>query len=120
MQRLGGMYAEHFNRRHARWGHLFGSRFKSHLVVDRRYLIAAARYIVLNPVRAGITATAGEWPWSSYRVTAGVSRMPRWLAADKLLDEFHPEDPDVAVAYYREFVSAAANEEEGVRPLYRG
>jgi putative transposase len=36
--------------------------------------------MVLNPVRARMVGTAGEWPWSSYRATAGLERAPEWLA----------------------------------------
>jgi putative transposase len=116
MQRLGGIYAERFNRRYARWGHLFGARFKSHLVETDSHLLGAARYIVLNPVRACITATADEWPWSSYLATACLKRAPRWLDIDSILEQFHPSDRERAAASYREFVRAGA--EVGVRPLY--
>jgi REP element-mobilizing transposase RayT len=114
MQRLGSLYAEHFNRRYTRWGHLFGGRFKAHLVQSDNHLLTTARYVVLNPVRAGITATAAEWPWSSYAATAGLTRAPHWLAVDALLMRFHPTDRDTATSYYREFVC----DEAGVRPLY--
>lgn len=116
MQRLGSVYAEHFNRRYARWGHLFGGRFKSHLVKTEAHVLTAARYIVLNPVRAGITATAAEWPWSSYLATAGVKRAPHWLAVDAILEQFHPSDRERAATFYREFVCASPD--GGVRPLY--
>jgi putative transposase len=35
--------------------------------MDEPYLVAAARYVELNPVRAALAADAGEWPWSSAR-----------------------------------------------------
>ncbi len=38
-----------------------------------------ARYVVLNPVRAGMTATAGQWRWSNYRATGGLGPAPAWL-----------------------------------------
>jgi hypothetical protein len=43
------------------------------------------RYVVLNPVRAGMCALPHQWPWSSYRATAGLDSTPsfldiRWLA----------------------------------------
>ena len=119
MQRLSGIYAQHFNIGRGRWGHLFGGRFKSELVISRSYLLASARYIVLNPVRAGLTLTADEWPWSSYAATAGLAKAPKWLAVDAVLREFHPTDRELAVAYYREFVAAGTAEPDaGVRPLY--
>lgn len=67
MHRLLTTYVIGFNRRHEREGHLFQARFKSVLCLDDRYLIALVRYIHQNPVRAGITSTPGDWPWSSHR-----------------------------------------------------
>ena len=48
-----------------RWrGHLWQGRFAS-FVLDDYYLLAATRYVELNPVRAGLAARAEDWPWSS-------------------------------------------------------
>jgi REP-associated tyrosine transposase len=50
-----------------RWtGHLFQSRFGA-VVMDEPHLLAAARYIALNPVVAGLVSRAEDWPWSSTR-----------------------------------------------------
>ena len=49
-----------------RTGHLFQSRFGS-AVMDEEHLMAAARYVALNPVRAGLAARAWDWRWSSVR-----------------------------------------------------
>jgi putative transposase len=50
-----------------RWtGHLFQGRFGA-VVMDEPHLLAAARYIVLNPVVAGLVSRAEEWPWSRAR-----------------------------------------------------
>ena len=64
MERLNGLYAKTFNRRHRRSGHLFGERFNSEFVQTAGHLYEAGRYIVLNPVRAGVCATPAEWPWT--------------------------------------------------------
>ena len=45
-------------------GHLWQGRFNS-TAMDERHLIAAARYVAMNPVAAGMTRRAGDWPWSS-------------------------------------------------------
>jgi putative transposase len=51
----------------ARWsGHLFQNRYGS-VVMDDAHLIAAVRYVSLNPVRARLVAHAQDWPWSSVR-----------------------------------------------------
>jgi putative transposase len=67
LHRLNGLYAQRFNHRHERTGHLFGDRFHGWLVRDEDHLRATCRYVVLNPVRAGLCATASEWPWSAPR-----------------------------------------------------
>ena len=45
-------------------GHLWQGRFASY-PMDERYLLAVARYVELNPIRAGITDKAEQYPWSS-------------------------------------------------------
>jgi REP element-mobilizing transposase RayT len=72
MHRLNGQYAQQFNRKYGRKGHLRGDRYTPTPVETESHLIAAFRYIVRNPVRAGLTQSPSEWPWSSYRGTAGL------------------------------------------------
>jgi putative transposase len=107
MQDLEGRYASFFNARHQRVGHLFQGRFKGHLVDSEAYLLSLSRYIVLNPVRAGMVETPGEWRWSSYRATAGLAAVPRWLDPAPILDAFNADDWNKAMHGYREFVAAA-------------
>ena len=57
-------YTRHINFREGWRGHLWQGRFAS-FVMDARYTLAAARYIELNPVRAGLSAVAEAYPWSS-------------------------------------------------------
>jgi putative transposase len=50
-----------------RWtGHLWQGRFGS-FPMDETYLLLCARYVGLNPVRAGLASKAVDWPWSSVR-----------------------------------------------------
>jgi REP element-mobilizing transposase RayT len=62
--RLNGVYAEEFNERHKRHGHLFGDRFASWIVDTEEHLATTWRYILLNPVRAGLCELSHEWPYS--------------------------------------------------------
>ena len=71
MRQLNGPYTQRFNRRQGRVGHVFQGRFKSILVERDAHLLEVARYVVLNPVRAGMVRSVKDWPWSSYRATAG-------------------------------------------------
>jgi len=57
-------YTRLINFREGWRGHLWQGRFSS-FPMDESYLLAAARYIELNPVRAGLCAEAGEYAWSS-------------------------------------------------------
>ena len=57
-------YTRHINFREQWKGHLWQGRFGSFLM-DEKYLLAATRYIELNPVRAGLVSIPEEYPWSS-------------------------------------------------------
>jgi REP element-mobilizing transposase RayT len=78
MHWFGTCTAHSFNRRHERSGHLFQGRFGSKVVEDHAYLLELARYLPLNPVRAGLCRSPEEWPWSSHAATAGL-RAARWF-----------------------------------------
>ncbi len=71
MRQLNGVFTQYSNRRHRRTGHLFQGRYKAILVDADRYLLELARLVVLNPVRAGMVADAGDWPWSSNGAMVG-------------------------------------------------
>jgi hypothetical protein len=107
MHDLDGDYAQQFNRRHGRVGHLFQGRFKSHLVEKETYLLRLCRYMVLNPVRAGMVQTAAGWKWSSYRSTALLEPPPPWLEIDWTLRHFGT-DRRAAAKRYRDFVAEGA------------
>jgi REP element-mobilizing transposase RayT len=104
MRQLNGVFTQYSNRRHGRTGHLFQGRYKAILVDGDSYLLELARYVVLNPVRAGMVGEAGEWPWSSYRAMVGAAEPPAWLAPDGLLAVFSKQRP-AAVRRYRKFVA---------------
>ena len=111
MHWLNGKYAGWFNRRHKRWGHLFGGRFKAILVEKETYFTNVLRYVVLNPVGAGMVERPEDYRWSSYRSTAGLEKAPEWLDIRAALDPFAP-DAAVAVRYYREFVAEKIGADE--------
>ena len=64
VHRLNGSYAQRFNQRHGRTGHLFGDRYSARVIEDEDYLRVACEYVLNNPVRAGLCAQATEWRWS--------------------------------------------------------
>ena len=59
-------YSRRINFREKWRGYLWQGRFAS-FVMDEPYLLAAARYVELNPVRARLVSSPGDWPWSSAR-----------------------------------------------------
>ncbi|HEY6030956.1 MAG TPA: transposase [Gaiellaceae bacterium] len=74
MQRVNGLYARSFNKRHGRRGHLFSARFGSRFVQTQEDLLGVVRYIALNPLDEPTCRHPSDWPWSSYRNTvAGVA-----------------------------------------------
>ena len=104
MQWLNGRYAQTFNRRHGHIGHLFQSRFASNPIEHDAHLVASCRYAILNPVRAGLCTSPHEWPWSSYRATAGLGRPLGLVTTDRLLAQF-ADERDRAQERYRNFVA---------------
>ena len=79
MRHVNGIFTQRMNRRHGKVGHLFQGRFKAILVDRDAYLLEVCRYVDLNPVRAGLVASARDWPWSSYLALTGASPAPHWL-----------------------------------------
>jgi REP element-mobilizing transposase RayT len=109
MRQLNGVYTQQFNRRHRLVGHLFQGRFKGILVERDSYLLELSRYVVLNPVRAGMVGQAGDWPWSSYLAMVGAEPAPAWLVADWVLGQFGP-DRASAQAGYAAFVAGGVGQ----------
>jgi len=104
MRHLNGVYTQASHRRHRRSGHLFQGRFKGILVDRESHLLELTRYVVLNPVRAGMVASPEEWPWSSHGALVGDVAVPAWLAADALLGQFGDRRA-TARRRYRRFVA---------------
>jgi putative transposase len=113
MRQLNGVYSQRFNRRHSRTGHLFGGRFHAVVVERDAHLREVARYIVLNPVRAGLVDDPVEWRWSSYHATIGDAAIPAFLTIDWLLALSGSADRGEAQRAYRAFVSAGFDRAEG-------
>jgi putative transposase len=90
MRKLLTWYAQYYNRRHRRSGHLFENRYKSILCDEDNYLLSLVRYIHLNPVRARIVKTIDElnrYPWSGHRALTGKVKYP-WMDTEYVLAQF--------------------------------
>jgi putative transposase len=101
-------YARWFNWKHGRTGHLFERRYQAFLAQNDTAFQSLARYIHLNPVRAGIVERPDDHSWSSYAsyVAAGRPGLS-WLATDFLLSMFG-ETRCQAVASLRSFTESDA------------
>jgi putative transposase len=75
MQRLLSVHAQEFNRRWHRFGHLFADRFSARIIEDEAYLNEACRYVLDNPIRAGIAASPTDWPWNGGLSFEALSRV---------------------------------------------
>jgi REP-associated tyrosine transposase len=110
MQTLNGGFSRRTSVKYGRVAHLFKNRFGHKPVETTEQFLWTGRYIVLNPVAAGICAEARQWRWSSYRACAGYERPPTWLDVDGFFERagFDGVDPRAA---YRRYV------EEGPIPV---
>jgi REP element-mobilizing transposase RayT len=88
MQYLKSSYALWFNALRGREGHLFERPYYSQTLDYEAHLFAICRYTVLNPVRAGLCLHPADWPWSSYRATAGIVQPPEFLCLDLVHEIF--------------------------------
>lgn len=103
MRQLNGVYTQTFNKRHNRVGHLFQGRYKAILIQKDRHLVEVCRYVVLNPVRAGVVERLEQWKWSSYLSTAGKRKPHPCLTREWVLGQFSSKR-GIAEIEYRKFV----------------
>jgi REP element-mobilizing transposase RayT len=102
MADLNGWYAMTYNRRYGRRGPVFDARFHRTVIEDDDQLRTCIRYIVRNPVEAGLCTDPVEWRWSSHRATIGLARPPAFLRTDVALG------PSGSVASYLSLVDVEA------------
>lgn len=102
---LHSPYANAFNRRNGRRGHLFEGRFRSKLIENDAYLLEATRYTHLNPVYAGVVDEPGDYPWSSYAAFVAPCSQTRQPTVDIWpVLELLSTDPRVSRPAYERFV----------------
>jgi putative transposase len=119
MRQLNGRHAQRFNRRHSRSGHVFQARYDAQLVQDDAHLHEAIRYVLLNPVRAGICRHPVEYPWGSYHATVGKTPAPPHLDRRRVLAPFQL-DPDPLAAFDRFLLEPFSEPPQPLGGLYHG
>jgi putative transposase len=63
MQKLNGRYAQRFNQRYDRVGHVFQNRFSSYVIESEEHFERALAYVAANPIEAGLCERIEDWPW---------------------------------------------------------
>ena len=119
MRKLLTWYAQYYNRRHRRTGHLFENRYKSILCDEETYLLALVRYIHLNPVRAKVVKTINElddYPWCGHRMIIAKDENP-WMDRGHVLGQFSGTKRK-AIREYRRFVQEGQG--DGRNPMLTG
>jgi putative transposase len=106
MHVLNGLYAQTFNKRHARRGHLFGARYHDEIVGTEAHAVAVCSYVPLNPWRAGLCEFPEHWYWSSYGSTLGLRKRPWFLDDEWVLRQFDELDVERATRRYRTYVTS--------------
>ena len=110
VKRITVSYVHYFNKKYKRVGHLFQDRYKSEAVEEDDYVLALARYIHQNPVKAGIVERVEDYKWSSYNgyinKNAYISKM---IDTEMILGLFS-EDEKEAVKKLREYTNKSYNE----------
>ncbi len=90
MQQLNSVYANAYNIRKTRMGHVTQSRYSSRVIEDQDYFQRVTHYIISNPVAAGIVASPEDWPFSSCRATNGMVPVPSFLDVKGLFNFLDP------------------------------
>lgn len=67
VKRITVGYAQWYNNKYGRTGHMFQNRYKSETIENEKYFVTAARYIHQNPVKAKIVKKAQDYEWSSFK-----------------------------------------------------
>lgn len=116
MRVLNGSYSQYFNRRHNLVGHLFQGRYHAILVQRETYLLELTRYVVLNPLRAGMVTSVDAWPWSSHSCIIGKTAAPVWLDTSAALQHFGSER-GAAIKAYNRFLLAGIGRDSPLKNL---
>jgi len=112
MKEVNHRYALRFDRRWGRTAHLFANRFGAVLQTTERQFLWTLRYVVRNPVEAGICGSPYDTRWTSFAATAGIAPAPEYLRVDQILDCFSA-DRDTARRRYIDFVVGVPVEFDG-------
>jgi putative transposase len=115
LQQLHTEYSRWHNRRHGRSAQLFRAHAMTKPITSDRQLIAAYRYLALNPVEAGLVTDPLAWRWSSARAHAGLEQPRIPLTEGDLRAAFGAAE-DWRDHYRRTIEAAAAETRSPTQP----
>jgi REP element-mobilizing transposase RayT len=115
---LNGHYAQHFNKRRQLSGHVFQGRFYAEPIEHQAHLLALARYLALNPVRAELVESPENWRWSSYAGLSGGLPSQACVHDAWLLSQFAGADRHARLDAYRAFVAQGMGMEHPLKCRY--
>jgi putative transposase len=101
-----GPYAQEFNRRWARSGHLKAAPYGLRRIEDEADFCGVVRYVARNPVRKQLCAAPQDWQWSSYPGSAGYAE-PFWFVDDRAVLAMFDDDRARASWLLRVFVETS-------------
>lgn len=120
IHKLNSVYAQYFNKQYDHVGHVFQGRFKAILIQRDDYLLELCRYIVLNPIRAGIVNHPSEYQWSSFSSTIGNTKWyDSFLTPEWILSQFD-SDFSLARRRYINFVIDGINTDSPMKNIKAG
>lgn len=113
MKNLFERYANYFNIKYSRKGHVFCGRYRATLCNDEKYFIAASVYIHLNPVKARLSSTPEEYAWSSINLYKE-GQKKTFINYQEILKTFDP-DLNEARKIYWEILQKGKNQESSIK-----
>jgi REP element-mobilizing transposase RayT len=116
MHALNFRYACQYNVRNGMRGHVFGARYDSPRIRDSEHLLRVYRYVMRNPVEAGLCARPEEWPWSSYAATVGLGQADAFVNASAVLELMDADVVEVAQERLRTYVDLRDEDVTGPGP----
>jgi len=110
-------YAQYFNRKYEKQGHVFQGRFRSIIVEGEVYLKRLLRYIHLNPVEAGLKEYPVDYRWSSHRSYMNMDSFV-WLTKQRILSAFDACEND-AIEQLSEFIHRKIEAKDDIERIHR-
>jgi len=110
IKRITVSYVYYFNKKYKRIGHLFQDRYKSEAVEDDNYVLALARYIHQNPIKAGMVERLEDYKWSSYNGYINKNAYISKIIDAEIVLELFSKDRGEALKKFKEYSNASYNE----------